>query len=397
MESMDLHSTLFEKSGGPVIHKDACKIWLKRRHTGSIYMPALDERAPGAMYPRAVVLEHSREENGTILCTFEQYTEKTPVFPIFASKDGGLTWELRSQVEDRESGFGCRFQPHLFELPCSCGSVPEGTLLCAGNIIPGDFSSTSLRLYESRDGGRTWSYMSEIISGGRAWTDHSEAPDENRPVWEPFLYTTKTGDLICFYSDERFQHSHGYNQLLAHKVSRDGGYTWEEAVVDVAMPGGVKRPGMPIIAPLPDGRYIMVYEIVNVDGIPVVFRISDDIENWGDPAFLGNPVRASDGSYLSGTPYVAWIPQGGEHGTILVTGRGFGGVLANSQLGKGPWEKLDGLADTDIEFGRAGAAYSRCILPIHGGRQILLVTPLQVAPRLSQIRYGIADVYAKCE
>ena len=33
--------------------------------------------------------------------------------------------------------------------------------------------------------GRTWSFLSEIVSGGHAVVDPEEK-DENRPVWEPF-------------------------------------------------------------------------------------------------------------------------------------------------------------------------------------------------------------------
>lgn len=60
------------------------------------------------MYPRAILLEHNGAENGTILCTFEQYTYDTPVFSIYASEDNGLTWQLRSKVEDTQKGWGCR-------------------------------------------------------------------------------------------------------------------------------------------------------------------------------------------------------------------------------------------------------------------------------------------------
>lgn len=45
----------------------------------------------------------------------------------------------------------------------------------------------------------------------------------------------------------------GYNQLLAHKVSPDGGRTWGEEKIDVAFPGGRLRPGMPVVAALPRG------------------------------------------------------------------------------------------------------------------------------------------------
>ena len=392
---IDLHDSIFSPNGASFLDKDASKILLKKRHTGAVYTPKEGERSPGAMYPRAILLEHNGAENGTILCTFEQYTYDTPVFSIYASEDNGLTWQLRSKVEDTQKGWGCRYQPQLFELPCKCGELEAGTILCAGNIIPDDFSKTLLHIYKSTDGGRSWEFMSEIAAGGPARTDAPDLADEDRPVWEPFLAVNKKNELICYYSDEGYFHSQNCNQLLLHKVSKDGGYTWGPAVIDVAMPDGQKRPGMPIIAEMPNGQYIMVYEVVNLDSIPVFFRLSDDLENWGDPEFLGNPVRCADGSYITGTPYVIWLNKGGENGTLLVSGRGYGGILANSNLGKGNWEKLDGMIDVDFNCGFT--SYSRCMLPINGGKQLLALSPRQINPKLAQIEYAIADVYEKCE
>ena len=218
-------------------------------------------------------------------------------------------------------------------------------------------------------------------------------PDANRPVWEPFLTVTPDGKLICFYSDERRAAGSGYNQLLAHKVSPDGGRTWGEEKIDVAFPGGRLRPGMPVVAALPRGRFIMVYEMVNQDKIPVYFRISDSIEDWGDRDFMGNPICAADGSYLTGTPYVSWIPQGGSEGTILVTGRGFSHIMANSRMGEGFFVKLDSLVDIDNTCGFAG--YSQCILPLHGGKQVLNLCPRQISGELALIEAAVADVYVK--
>ena len=38
------------------------------------------------------------------------------MFPIYASRDHGRTWEYYSQVEDTKNGHGMRFQPMLLEL-----------------------------------------------------------------------------------------------------------------------------------------------------------------------------------------------------------------------------------------------------------------------------------------
>ena len=392
MNHYSVHDTLYEENGNFRLTKEECGILLKKKKSSVVYCPKEDERRPGAMYPRCICLAHNGEKNGTLLATFECYSHETPVFPIYESNDDGESWHRLSEIRDEEKGFGCRFQPHLLELPVTCGTVEEGTILCAGNIIPSDFSSSCLHLYQSTDCGKTWSFLSEIVSGGHAVVDPRE-PDANRPVWEPFLTVTPDGKLICFYSDERRAAGSGYNQLLAHKVSPDGGRTWGEEKFDVASPGGRLRPGMPVVAALPRGRFIMVYEMVNQDKIPVYFRISDSIEDWGDRDFMGNPVCAADGSYLTGTPYVSWIPQGGPEGTILVTGRGFSHIMANSRMGEGFFVKLDSLVDIDNTCGFAG--YSQCILPLHGGKQVLNLCPRQISGELALIEAAVADVYVK--
>lgn len=392
MNHYSVHDTLYEENGNFRLTKEECGILLKKKKSSVVYCPKEDERRPGAMYPRCICLAHNGEKNGTLLATFECYSHGTPVFPIYESNDDGESWHRLSEIRDEEKGFGCRFQPHLLELPVTCGTVEEGTILCAGNIIPSDFSSSCLHLYQSTDCGKTWSFLSEIVSGGHAVVDPRE-PDANRPVWEPFLTVTPDGKLICFYSDERRAAGSGYNQLLAHKVSPDGGRTWGEEKIDVAFPGGRLRPGMPVVAALPQGRFIMVYEMVNQDKIPVYFRISDSIEEWGDRDFIGNPVCAADGSYLTGTPYVSWIPQGGPEGTILVTGRGFSHIMANSRMGEGFFVKLDSLVDIDNTCGFAG--YSQCILPLHGGKQMLNLCPRQISGELALIEAAVADVYVK--
>lgn len=392
MKNYCVHDTLFIENGAFVPAEDASRILLKKKYSSLVYCPRSEERAPGSMYPRCICLNHNGDKNGNLLATFECYTYDKPVFPIYESTDRAQSWHLLSQVEDHEKGFGCRFQPHLYELPEDCGAMKEGTILCAGNVIPDDFGSTTLHLYKSEDAGASWEFVSEIVGGGRAMVDPEEA-DTNRPVWEPFLTLTPDGRLICFYSDERYAASRGYNQMLAHKVSEDGGYTWSEEKIDIAYPDGVLRPGMPIVAALPNGKFIMVYEIVNQDKIPVYFRISDSIEDWGDPDFMGNPVVCQDGGYLTGTPYVIWIPQGGEDGTILVTGRGFSHIFANSNLGKGYWEKMDCLIPIDNSCSFTG--YSQCMVPLDGGKQILSLCPRQISRNLAMIEAAVADVYVK--
>ena len=217
-----VHDTLYAENGGFLPKEGGySNILLKKRYSGVVCCPNEAQRRPGAMYPRCIRLAHNGEKNGTLLATMEWYNKEEPFFPVYESTDEGKNWHLLSRFAGSEDGPGIRFQPHLLELPCDMGTLREGTLLCAGNIIPGDFSSTSLRLYKSEDAGKTWEFMSEILRGGKVTPDY----ERGMPVWEPFLLQSPDQKLYCYYSDERYKEK-GYNQLLAHKVSGDGGYTW---------------------------------------------------------------------------------------------------------------------------------------------------------------------------
>lgn len=380
----------FYSSNGSLIQDKEikyCNIIIEKVTSGVIYCPTLDEFPPGIMYPRAIELKCGSYK-GKILATFEKYTRNTPFFPIYESNNGGLNWKLISKVEDQKNGWGMRYQPFLFELPVKCGNLKAGTILCAGNSIPNNLEKTELVLYKSVDGGFTWEYMSSIAKGGAAIVDNK---DENsiRPIWEPYLYLDLNNNLICYYSDEGHLKD-GYNQILAHKISYDGGYTWSDITIDVSLQGGL-RPGMPIVTRLPNGSFIMVYEIVNVKGIPVYFRISADGLNWGDPEDYGKKIESFDGSYLTGTPYITWINKGGKNGTIIVTGRGYGYMLANSNLAEGPWVKIKQLVDIDNSYGYCG--YSQCLLGIKNDEYILSLCPAQMNPELGQLVYGIGKIY----
>lgn len=392
MSSLDLHDTLYAPFGGFIANEGSKDgVLLKKEYTSVVYCPKFDEKEPGAMYPRAIVLNHNGKENGKILATFECYSRQCPVYPIYESNDQAHSWKKIGEIEDKELEYGCRYQPQLLELPYDSGDMSKGTILCAGNIIPDDSASTSLRLYQSVDCGKTWKYVSEIVNGGKAFVDIKTK--EKRPVWEPFLIVDPTGLLYCFYSDERYAADKGYNQLLAHKISKDGGKTWGEEKIDVAFSDGKLRPGMPVIAELPNHQYLMVYEMVNQDRIPVYFRISSSLDDWGDIDFIGNPVIAEDGRYLTGTPYVTWIPQGGRQGTILVSGRGFSHIMTNSNGASGFWKVMETLLPLDNQYGFVG--YSQCLVPLDHGSKVLNLSPVQISDKLAMIEAAVADVYVR--
>lgn len=308
----------------------------------TLYTPVSADPNPGSLYARAMQLKYNGSNNGKMYATFEQYKSGTPVFPIYESLDNGATWTQVGSVKDTVNGWGMRYQPFLYELPQAIGSMPAGTLLCAGNSIPNDLSSTKLDLYKSNDLGRTWTFVSSIASGGRA--DPSGAYD---PVWEPFLMVANN-KLICFYSDER---DPAYSQKIVHQTSANG-ITWSSVVNDVALSNSSLRPGMPVIAKMVNGSYIMTYEIIGLSGAPCNYQIASNPESW-------NPTSQGTNFGSGGSPYVTVMPNG----KVILGTYGTSNVYVNA------WNMSGGIASIQTKI---PGSYTRCLVALSNGRLFII-------------------------
>lgn len=320
----------------------------------TMYTPPSGSLAPGALYARAM-----QASNGKMYATFEQYTTGVAMFPIFESLDSGQSWNKVGDVKDTHKGVGMRWEPHLYELPQPIGDMPAGTLLSAGLVLPYDRSSCQIDLYKSNDAGRTWTYVSTVAVGTQAYPGSD-------PVWEPFLMVANN-KLYCFYSDER---DPAYSQKLVHQSTADG-INWSSVVDDVAISG--QRPGMVTVAQMPNGSYIMTYEII---GTPEgsSFKISSNIDDWnaGDKG----TVFDSNGS----SPYCINM-----NGTIIIASAGSGSLFTNANNGVGDWTMISS---------PVGAAYSRALVPLNNGR-VFVIGAGWNGTGLNNVTYG--DIAFGCE
>ena len=375
---------------------------------GVVFTPRkedINEGSCGTLYPRVIELHHAGEENGILLSVFEYYPNVEPPYvPIYKSTDGGLNWEPFSRVDDTKNGWGLRFQPVIYELPQDCGDLPAGTLLFSANSIPieaftkrdelaPDFIATELQLYFSRDHGETWEYRSSFAYGG--------VPVEYNwdclgPVWEPFIYINSYGDLTIAYSDEKPHADRSLNQCLAVISSPDGGQTWNEPHLVVAIPDGTRRPGMAIVTKLPNGQYFMCYEIVNDEDNGIHYKISDDGMDYGDPASKGIRAETVDGKFVGSMPFCTWTKNGGPNGTIILSGKRDSGpvgmrepgpFMVNYNLGVGPWEQVDMLVSYDTRILQAG--WSMGMATIENDTKLIQLAPVQMDPITMQIASGI--------
>ncbi|WP_435219186.1 RICIN domain-containing protein [Streptomyces sp. bgisy034] len=345
------------------------------RPSQTLYTPPPDALSPGTFYPRAMRLQHNGSANGTLLATFEQYRVDMPVFPIYRSTDNGASWTKISEVADTQNGWGMRWQPELFELPRAMGGFPAGTILAAGDSVPYDRGGSKIDLYASTDRGQSWDFVTNIATGGRAISSNGYTP-----VWEPFFLVS--GDkLIVYYSDQR-DTDHG--QKIVHQVSTDV-RNWGPVVDDVAMPTYSQRPGMPTVARMPNGRYIMTYEY---GGSPngnfaVYYKISSDPEAFD--SVTGIPLRSTDGLVPWGTPYVTWLPTGGPNGTLVTTATSSDDLFVNTENGAAnSWTRMRS---------NVAGGYSRGTLPLADGHSLMVLSGGHArSTGVNPVTYSVVDL-----
>lgn len=292
----------------------------------TIYSPSIAGGDVLLTYPRLVEIKYSKEHKETLIATGE--TLEVPYYKVFRSTDGGESWQHISNVKEQlEPKLVCNWQPHIYELPNQVGDMPKGTILVSGCTRDRRVQKiTKMCIWRSNDLGETWKEISVVDVGGRI--DHG--------MYESFLICDEDGTLVCFYSDEtEVDDVHG--QRLVFKTSRDG-VNWSEKKYVCAPKDKSLRPGMLTVAKTDFGKYIAAFELVKVPGHPVCIKISDSLTNWEDPEDMGTVVKTEDGTFLSSTPYVEWIPYG-EKGIIIVGG--WKNIKDNKESGAGLYVSFD--------------------------------------------------------
>ena len=310
-----------------------------------------------AYYPRLIRLVHGPEK-GSLLLSFDTGTTGGA---LYRSTDEGQSWSLRGEMADTtKPGHCCS---GLWEVPQSLGNTRPGTLFWTTSVGKGrdPRSATAMNLFQSTDSGKTWSLLSTPVRGQVG-------------LWEAEFIVDSKGQLVMYYSTEEHR-TEGFNQLLAHKISTDGGKTWGPEVRDVALPDRPDRkmrPGMAIVRRLPNGRYVMTYEICGL-GCDTYIRFSENGLDWGDPASPGTRIESVAGRYFAHAPTVTVLPDG----RLLVIGQMLynrDGSLApgNGQTyfagtGTGPWTEHPAPVAVPEAADNPCPNYSSQLLPLPDG------------------------------
>ncbi|MEQ9302341.1 MAG: sialidase family protein, partial [Marinoscillum sp.] len=261
-----------------------------------------------SFYPRLIRLEASGSANGRLIASFDVIGAGR----IYQSTDDGVSWLQIATIT--ENGYANTCCSELWEVPQNLGSTAAGTLFWAVSAHDGAApANRAIKIYKSTDQGNSWSYFSTPVSGTTG-------------LWEAEFVIDDFGRLVMYYASEEHKGS-GYNQLIAHKISTDGGATWGSEVLDIGIADNDQRPGMPTVSKLPNGDYVMVYEICgptyNCDAF---IRTSADGASWGTLSNVGTRIESVSGNHFSHAPTVTWIDNGTTNGELLVAGQ----VLRNS-------------------------------------------------------------------
>ncbi|WP_204040696.1 ricin-type beta-trefoil lectin domain protein [Acrocarpospora phusangensis] len=376
-----------------------------------LYSPNLGTYPQGdASYPRAIRLDYDGSPNETMLATFARRNHGAPSsLPIYRSTDGGATWTASpiSTITSNTAGWGIE-APVLYEVPRTANGLNQGDLLASGTAWQvGNYTAQKVEVFKSTDHGVTWSYLSNC-------TSTSGQPNSiGHGIWEPWFLLAPNNTLACFISDERPSGTPTNNQVIGHYTSTNGGVTWSASLTqDVAFPAdNLARPGMSILTTLPNGTFLMAYELcrdaTNADhACEVYVKTSSNGLNWSS---AGTLVQTVDGRQLLHTPYVAWLPGGGPNGTLLLSGQRVvsgptgskavlgesGSVLfSNTNLGVGAWTEIEAPVNINPTGGYAAGVpscpgYSSPIVPSANGTTFLYLAATQLTGNQCQVRYGI--------
>ncbi|MFG6465157.1 RICIN domain-containing protein [Roseateles sp. BYS87W] len=318
-----------------------------------------------SFYPRMIRLAASGAANGRLIASHDLGGSQSL---IYESTNQGASWAQVGSITVPETWHCCS---GLWEVPQQLGSTAAGTLFWATTGRNG--TTHTLRIYRSTNQGRTW-------------TQHAVAAVGNTGIWEPEFAVDSAGRLLMFYSSEEYK-SGGFNQLIAHKVSTDGGLTWGSDVIDVGISdGGDLRPGMPIVRRLPNGSYVMSYEICGSRNCDVYLRTSSNGSAWGTASNMGTRVESTAGHHFSHTPTITWMNDGSPQGRLLLTAqllrRNSNGstnedatgrvYMFNTNGGAGAWtEAATPLATPVFTGGDACTNYSTQLLPSADNQRVL--------------------------
>jgi hypothetical protein len=175
----------------------------------------------------------------------------------FRSRDLGRTWVYLSEIVRDDDPTTDLGDAHLLQLA-------DGTLLCSYRRnhhrgLPAEACRYRIEVACSRDRGATWQPHSVV----------AEAQGGGRGLWSSFLFQRPDGALQCYYDDEDAPAEAGLpgHQWLTMRTWDAHAGTWTDPVtVSRALdPQHLSRDGMCSVVSVGDGRLLCVLESVRTE------------------------------------------------------------------------------------------------------------------------------------
>ncbi|KAM5537171.1 hypothetical protein V8D89_009104 [Ganoderma adspersum] len=244
----------------------------------------------GGAYPRVTALA-----DGSLLASYTAFSgSSTKTLTVVRSTDGGNTFSAWGSIA---SGTGDLDNTFLLQLP-------NGHVVAAfrnHDLTNGEATFYRITACVSTDGGKTWTFLSQVAERAAAATKNG--------LWEPFMRLSSSGALQVYYASE----NSGTDQDILMQTSADSGATWS---VPTPVAGGTTtgRDGMPGCANFNDGsaKLMCVFETTegHSDGTFSVKSVvsPDDGKSWGTTR---SQVFVPSGSgNNAGAPQIVATPDG---------------------------------------------------------------------------------------
>ena len=203
---------------------------------------------------------------GDWLCVSTTFNKTNSTLQLQLAGNSARVWTPISEVRE-----GVRFMDNGELIQLADGSI----LLTCRSLVEGE--SYRFPVFSSKDGGRSWAYLSTIDSN-----EGAPGTLKKRGLWEPHFYHLADGRLAVAYANEKHaSETPSFSQTCSLKISASQGADWGAEIILADQPGGgALRPGMPVVARMGNGHYIAVYEVVGLGDADVCFKISKDGEHW---------------------------------------------------------------------------------------------------------------------
>lgn len=289
---------------------------------------------------------------------------------LFESKDDGRTFTFMGDAPV-QPGSKLVCCETIFQLPRAVGKMSAGTLLYSGTYVRDHVPA--IEVYASTDGGYHWTYHSTPVARGEEKEGHG--------LWEPHFTVTRDGSLAMFWSDETFSCC---SQKLMQIRTIDGEH-WRDESDTVESTARGDRPGMIVVNRLPTGSYFMSYEICGEPKCAAYYRTSRDGWDYGRPFDLGTRIETASGQFFEHAPANIWSPSPfAANGVLVVVGQVLhnadnsvaeknGRVLFVNPLldGSGPWSVISSPVEVPNSYDNYCPNYSSALLPVNKGTALL--------------------------